>query len=290
MILVSGATGLIGGLVIDRLVEQGLAVRAISRHPEQAQLPATVQVLAADLGDPTSLQPALDGVEQIFAASSGNVTEHDRNLAEAARRAGVRHVVKLSVVGAQDRAHALRTPARMHLEGEQAFQQDGLEWSFLRPGTFMSNALGWADSIRAESVVHTPFARVVAAPIDPADVAEVAVHCLTGRLPVNTGYPLSGPERLSPADQVDQLAAALGRPLKLDEVPDEAVRQKMIGSGLPAELVTGLFDSLEGDDDQRPEARVFSTVPDVLGRPATTFADWIDRHLAAFRGERDGGA
>ena len=106
MILISGATGLIGGQVIARLVDEGWPVRAISRHPDTADLPPEVPVLAADLDDPGTLDPALDGVQQIFAASSGNVVEHDRNLAAAAARAGVRHVVKLSVVGAQDREHA----------------------------------------------------------------------------------------------------------------------------------------------------------------------------------------
>jgi uncharacterized protein YbjT (DUF2867 family) len=284
MILITGATGLIGGQVIARLVEEGLPVRAISRHPDTAKLPAAVQVLAADLDDPKTIEPALDGVEQVFAASSGNVTEHDRNLAFAAAKAGVRHVVKLSVVGAQDREHALRTPARMHLVGEDAIRQVGLTCTFLRPGTFMSNALGWIDSVKAEGVVHTPFARVPAVPVDPADVAEVAMRCLTGRLPADTGYPLSGPERLSPADQVEQLSAALGRQLKIAEIPDDQLRQNMVRSGMPAELVDGLFASLEGDDDKRPEAQVFSTVPDLLGRPARTFADWLSEHLDAFRG------
>jgi (4-alkanoyl-5-oxo-2,5-dihydrofuran-3-yl)methyl phosphate reductase len=281
MILISGATGLIGGQVIARLVDEGWPVRAISRHPDTADLPPEVPVLGADLDDPDTLDRVLDGVEHVFAASSGNVVEHDRNLAAAAARVGVRHVVKLSVVGAQDREHAQRTPARMHLAGEEAFQQAGLACTFLRPGTFMSNALGWADSIRAEGVVHTPFARVQAAPIDPVDVAEMAVRSLTGRLPYG-GYPLSGPERLSPADQVEQLSAALGRQLKIVEIPDDAMRQNMVRSGLPEELVDGLFQSLEGDDDRRPEAQLFPTVQDALGRPAGTFGEWLTEHLDAF--------
>jgi uncharacterized protein YbjT (DUF2867 family) len=283
MILITGATGLIGGQVLARLVEEGLPVRAISRHPDTAKLPSDVEVLAADLDDPSTIDPVLDGVQQVFAASSGNVTEHDRNLAVAAAKAGVRRLVKLSVVGTQDREHALRTPAKMHLAGEDAIRQAGLSYTFLRPGTFMSNALGWADSIKAEGVVHTPFARVPAVPVDPADVAEVAVRCLTGRLPAGVGYPLSGPERLSPADQVEQLSAALGRQLKIAEIPDDQMRQNMVRSGLPAELVDGLFQSLEGDDDKRPEAQVFNTVPELLGRPARTFADWLGERLDAFR-------
>jgi uncharacterized protein YbjT (DUF2867 family) len=289
MILISGATGLIGRRVIGRLVEEGIPIRAISRHPDTADLPPQAQVLAADLDDPSSLDRALDGVQQVFAASSGKVSEHDRNLVGAAARAGVRHVVKLSVVGAQDPEHAMRTPARMHLAGEEAIRQTGLAYTFLRPGTFMSNALGWAESIRKEGVVHTPFARVPAAPIDPLDLAEVAVRSLTGELAVNVGYPLSGPEQLSPADQVEQLSAALGRPLKMAEIPDGVTRQNMVRSGLPAELVDGLLDTLRADDDTRPEAQVFSTVPDLLGRPACTFGEWLAAHLDAFRGEPGGG-
>jgi uncharacterized protein YbjT (DUF2867 family) len=187
----------------------------------------------------------------------------------------------VSVIGATEREAGRLTPAKAHIEGEELIERLGLPWSFLRPGTFMTNALGWAESIRAGGEVHVPFAHSLAAPIDPADIAAVAVLCLTGKLGTNAGYPLAGPELLSPADQVEVIATAIGKPLKVAEVPAAAMRQNMIKSGMPAELVDGLFASLEGD---RVEARLFPTVEEVTGRPPRSFADWLGDNLAAFTG------
>ncbi len=282
MILVCGATGVVGAMVVSDLLAQGEQVRAMTRHPDTAELPDGVEIVGGDLDDPDSLGPAFDGCERVFVASNGNVTQHDTSAARAARAARARQLVKLSVVGAEDPERGRHTPARMHLAGEQAVQEAGLDWTFLRPGAFMSNTLGWAEQLRDANVVRAPFARVLAAPVDPRDVARVATLALTDRLPSNSAYPLSGPQLLSPADQVAQLAEALGRELTCEPVPDETVKQGMIDNGMPPEMVDALFSHL---DAARPEARVYPTVEQVTGSAATSFADWLADNLEAFTGQ-----
>lgn len=279
MIVICGATGTVGELVVSALLARGQKVRALTRHPETADLPADVEIVGGDLDDPASLGPVFDGAKQVFIASAGDVTRHDTLAAQAAAAAGARRLVKLSVVGAHDAAQAENTPARAHVAGERAVRETGLEWNFLRPGAFMTNALGWADQIRAGDIVRAPFADVPAAPIDPRDIAEIAALALLEELPARTAYPLSGPQRLSPADQVARLGAALGRTLRCDPVPDEKVKQGMRSNGMPDAVVEGLFDLL---GEPRPENTLFPTVEEVTGLPARSFDQWLADHLSAF--------
>ncbi|MBV9843455.1 MAG: NAD(P)H-binding protein [Kutzneria sp.] len=279
MILVTGATGTVGGAVAARLCGAGVAVRALTRDPSRAHLPDGVEVARGDLQDRGTLTEPLDGVDRVFLVSVGDVASSDRNLVEAAKGTGVRHIVKLSVIGAQDRRHGMRSPARGHVEGEVAIEDSGLAWTFLRPGTFMTNALGWAESVRERDTVHAPFGHVPSAPIDPEDIAAVAVRALTEDGHHGRGYPLSGPEVLTPAEQVDRLASAIGRPLRFVPVPDEAIRQKMLGSGMPEEQVAALFDDL---GNPRGAATVWPTVSEVTSAPPRAFDEWLADNLGAF--------
>ncbi len=144
MILVTGATGHVGGELVRQLVAAGCDVRAMTRRPEAAGLPRGVEVVRGDFEDRASLDAAFDGVERAFLmsaqpAGSAPAPTHDVAAAVAAKRAGVRHVVKLSVLGGGNTGdHAI---ARWHLAAETALQRSGVAWTLLRPGRFMSNAL-----------------------------------------------------------------------------------------------------------------------------------------------------
>ncbi|APA96267.1 SDR family oxidoreductase [Nocardia seriolae] len=175
MYLVTGATGTVGRAVADRLLAAGLPVRAVTRHPETADLPAGVEVVRAHLGDPASLPAALAGVRRVFLATAGpEIATHDANLATAAVAAGVEHIVKLSSGRAGDDAATDPIPA-WHRAGEVAVRASGLDWTMVRPMGFMSNALHWARSVRESATVRAPFGQGRIAVIDPADIAAVAV-------------------------------------------------------------------------------------------------------------------
>lgn len=277
--LVVGATGTIGRLVVSGLLAAGTPVRALSRRPEHADLPDAVEVVRGDLDDPGSLRAPFDGVDAVFLAATGDVARRDAAAAQAAAAAGAARIVCLSVVGAQDPERGRTTPARAHLDGEDAVTASGVPAVFVRPGAFMSNAFGWARQVHDGDTVRVPFADVPAAPVDPRDVADVAVRAMVGEVAAGRGLPVSGPEVLTPAEQVEVLGDALGRPLRCEPVPEEQVRRAMTERGTDPGLVEGLFAHL---DEPRPEATVYDTVRSVTGRPATPFARWVADHRDAF--------
>jgi uncharacterized protein YbjT (DUF2867 family) len=283
MILVTGSTGNVGRELVSQLAARGAPVRAVTRRPGAVSFPEGVEVVYGDFEDPASIEAAFAGADRAFLMSaqqpgSGHPT-HDLQLVEAAQRAGVGHVVKLSVFdgGAGDDPIGAWTR-----EAEAAVMDSGIDWTMLRPGRFMSNALWWAPMIRAGDTVAIPFATRPATPIDPADVAAVALASLTGEGHRNRAYQLSGPEVLTPADELRLLGEALGRPLRLVEPPVDQVRAGMIAGGMPEAVVDAVV--ARSLSEPGAEAEVLSTVSDILGRPATPFASWAKAHAHLFSG------
>ncbi|MFD2472121.1 NAD(P)H-binding protein [Amycolatopsis silviterrae] len=286
MILVTGATGTVGGAVLARLSADGVPARALTRSPEKADLPPGTQVVGGDLGVPESLPPALDGIESVFLMSPGHCKAlHDANLINAAVEAGVKRIVQLSSAGVaeadgsgQDNALAV-----WHRDAEDALRGSGLEWTILRPGEFMSNALAWAGSISADGTAATPAPDLVQAPIDPADIAAVAVEALCAYGHAGKTYDLSGPEQLSAAGQIAVLGEVLGRVIEVRRVSLAQHRSAMLRKH-PEETVAGVLESLE-QALARPgnvRAECVPTVSEVLGRSAATFREWAVRHAPAF--------
>lgn len=288
MILVTGATGHVGGELVRRLTAAGHPVRAMTRRPAEARLPAGAEAVHGDADDPASLDAAFAGASGAFLMSAQGVgtapgPTHDLALAEAAARAGVRSVVKLSVL---DGGAGSDVIARWHAEAEAAVTDPSRDWAWtlLRPGRFMSNALRWAGRLRAGDEVAVPFADRPAASIDPADVAEVAARALTAVSPAEhagTAYELSGPQSLTPRQELAILAKTLGRDLHIRPLPDEAARAGMSAYGFPPEVIDAIMQRTLGTDRG---AEVLPTVEKVLGRPARTFAQWAGAHAGAFAG------
>jgi uncharacterized protein YbjT (DUF2867 family) len=282
MILVSGATGNVGGELVANLAARGEAVRAVTRRPKAVHLPTGIEVVYGDFGDRASIDEAFRGADRAFLMSTqppGSAAHptHDLQLVEAAKRADVSQVVKLSVYtgGAGEDAVGI-----WHREAEAAVVDAGMDWTLLRPGRFMSNALRWAPMIRRGDTVAIPFAHRAAASIDPADIAAVAAVALTTTRHRNVAYQLSGPEVLTPADELRTLAETLDRPLRLFEPPIETVRAGMIGSGMAEQVVDAIVArTLEGEEG----TEVLSTVAQITGRPPATFASWAEAHIQAFQ-------
>jgi len=285
MILVTGATGHVGGELVRRLAAAGQPVRAMTRRPQEARLPAGTQPVYGDADDPASLESAFAGVSGAFLMSSQAVgtaagPTHDHALAEAAARAGVNRVVKLSVLDAGTGTDPI---ARWHAEAETAVtsRADTFAWTLLRPGRFMSNALQWAGMIRAGDEVSLPFADRPAASIDPADIAAVAYAALTtpGDEHAGATHELSGPESLTPTEELSILADVLNRPLQVREVPSEAARAGMARYGFPPEVVEAIMTRTLSSDRG---TEVLPTAEKLLGHPARTFSQWAQAHAGAF--------
>ncbi|MEV4254372.1 NAD(P)H-binding protein [Spirillospora sp. NPDC049652] len=279
MIVVFGATGTIGRRVVSGLVAAGEQVRAFTRDPAGTDFPAPVEVVRGDLEDAAAVQAAVGGAEAVFVLSAGPRTAvHERTVSEAVRAHGTPRVVKLSSVAAMPPVRD--SYGAIHAAAEEAVKNSGAEWTILRPAGFMSNVLRWAPSVHA-GTVRQPHGRIPRAVVDPADVSDVAVTCLTAPGHAGAIYQLTGPEALTGADLTARLAAALGRPLTFVDLDPGEARQAMIGAGLPEDYATGLVDTLEDPDPNRGGTPL-PTVEKLLGRPPVTFDAWLARHLGAF--------
>lgn len=274
-LLVLGATGNVGGALFHQLRQTGAAVRAAVRDPARAALPADADVVSADFDRPSTIAAAAAGVRAAFILGGSRDMPA---LMSALRGAGVEHTVVLtsrSVIG--------RVPgnaiADMWALAEDAVRASGLAWTLLRPSGFMSNALRWLPQLIAGDTVRTAFADVPIAAIDPTDIAAVAAAALTDRAYVSRDLELSGPAALLPAVQLAILGRALGRELRLEPLTGDAARADL-ARGFPPVFVDALCRFfLDGEFD---DARVVSTVSDVLGRPARTFEQWATAHASAF--------
>jgi uncharacterized protein YbjT (DUF2867 family) len=276
MILVTGATGNVGGELVRALARAGEGVRALIRSDaDRPRLPAGVEGVVGDLNRPETLVPALDGVRGVHLLSG--YADMPGLLAEI-RRAGAERVTlqSSSAVPGGDMSNAV---ARYHILSEAAVRESGIAWTFLQPNSFMSNALQWVPQLQAGDVVRAPFPGVRVATIDPFDVAAVAIEALTSEVHEDRSYRLSGPESLLPADRVATLGAVLGRELRFQGQSDEEARAEM-SAAMPAEYVDAFFSFFA--DGTLDESEVLPTVEEVTGRPPRTFEQWAREHSDAF--------
>ena len=275
MILITGATGNVGSEVIAALLPaQAGHIRVLTRNPG-AVFPDGTQKVVADLAD-SDLAPVLDGVHAVFLLTDGlNIAAHDRRVVAAAQRAGVERIVKLSV---RSVGHDATDPiTTVHRAGEQATRDSGLGWTFLRPTAYMSNALNWAAMIAADQVVHAPFAAGRAAVVDPADIAAVAAVCLTHDSHNHRLYELTGPEPLSPPDQVAILSQVLGRDLQYAETDPADTLAQWVSYGMPEELAHASIEQFRSTLEPY-NSEPTGDITEVTSRPARSFSDWAQAH------------
>jgi uncharacterized protein YbjT (DUF2867 family) len=280
-IAVTGATGTLGSEVVRQLAAAGTPVRAIVRSPSKAAFGPGVEVVQADLSIPETLAPAFAGIDRALVIANGlELDALEANTFEAAKEAGVKHIVKIS--GRYVDAPFLEGSilALWHSRSESRLRALGTRWTILRPAALASNVPLWLN-VR-EGTLSLAVGDGKDALTDPRDVAAVAVHVLT--TPGHDGalYELTGPNLISYRDAVAKLGAAIGRPLKFVDVPKEAARAGMIDAGLPssqADAVLMMFEAIKTGKIWPPTA----AISELLGRPAHSFDEWVSDHTSALR-------
>ncbi|MFF4183017.1 NAD(P)H-binding protein [Streptomyces sp. NPDC001691] len=279
-IVVSGAGGTVGGKVASLLAPHH-DVRSLTRDPERASRDGVAgEIVGADLGDPAGLRHALRGADALLLVTFDPLRPaHDANALSAARAAGVRHVVKLSAAAVSDPLAQDRITCWQRAMEEQV-RASGLEWTLLRPRSFMSNALGWAAGVRKDGVIRALYGDSRNSCVDPGDVALAAARALVdghaGRI-----HTLTGPEALSVRDQADQLSEALQRPLVYEELTvDQAFSawRDRFGELLAQALLASAELQATGAKEELADG-----VREATGREPGTFRDWSARHASAFR-------
>jgi uncharacterized protein YbjT (DUF2867 family) len=288
MILVTGATGLNGSELVRRLSAKGIPSRALVRNPAKAQPLASlphVEIVEGDMARPDSLTAAFRGVERAMLISSSDPTmlEVQSSFIDAARKAGVKHVVKLSgIIPEPDSPFRF---ARMHAEIEKRLEASGMAYTHLRAGEFMPSYFRQVPSIVARGVLALPMGEARIASIDIGDIAEVAIAVLTTSGHEGKIYPLTGPEALTMGEVAEKLSAATGKAIRYVDVPPEEARQARLAAGFPPYLAEGL-DELFAERRKGKESRVWPTIEEVFGWKPTSFDEFANRNAAIFRGEQ----
>ncbi|MFI6387908.1 DsbA family protein [Nonomuraea sp. NPDC050540] len=270
MILVTGATGKVGGQVVAQLREQGVEARALTRDPKRSG------EVYGDLADPATLDAALDGVDKVFLVWP--TLSADERAAEVLKKITerVRRVVYLSSLGAEEGADPVNASHHM-IEG--LIRESGVEWTFVRGGGFAGNDLGWVAGIRDDGVVREPFGGWARSLVHEADLAAVGVRALLDDDHVGAAYDVTGPEAQTQQERVEIIGEVIGRPLRFEEMPLTEARA-YFETWLPPEAVDDTFEDMRRLI-ARPEP-VTTTVEEVTGRPARTYREWVADHRADF--------
>lgn len=240
MILVIGARSRTGQELVRLLREANVPLRILTRSSEPTGEPDTV---VGDLAKPATLDAAMSGVDKVFLLSTPAHDERawHRNAVEAAKRAGVRQLVRNSILGADP-----KSPARFvrhHGLADGDLRDSGVPFTILRPNMYMHNvSMFWPPTIDPQGNYYAPVGDARISMVDVRDVAAVAFTALTESGHLGATYDLTGPEALSHAEAADKLGAALGRSVRYVPVGDEPARSAMLGAGLNEWFASGLIE------------------------------------------------
>ena len=284
MILVTGATGTTGSEVVKQLAAAGKKVRALVRSPEKAAglKGPNVELVQGDLADVKSLDAAFKGVETLFLLSGGDPqqTELQGNALKAAKRAGVKRVVKMSAMGAD--AGSPINLARWHAQTEKELKDSGMAWTILQPHYFMQNFMMNAATIKSQGAFYGSFKDGKLAMVDARDIADVAAKVLTTPGHEGKTYAITGPEGLSMSEAATRLGAAIGKPVRYVDLPPDQFKRGMVGAGLPewmASDLTGMAAWFSTGGGATPAP----TVQGITGKPARSFDTFARDFAGAFK-------
>lgn len=269
-ILLIGGTGKVGRRLARVLRDQGQEVRLASRSGGDVRF---------DWRDPETYDHALAGVDAVFIVGPGSATDWSpllRDLLARSVSAGVRRAVLLSARGVEF------LPGGAVDRAERALREGPIPWSILRPSHFAQNFTE-AMFVPVDGVVVAPVARGKQAFVDVEDLAEVAAVLLTNPDFESDVVEVSGPEAIGFDAAVALLGDSAGQPFAfVDETPEQHV-ERLRAAGTPEGYITWRMAMLGGIRSGR-DSRVSDGVPRVLGRPATSFAEWARREAAELAG------
>jgi uncharacterized protein YbjT (DUF2867 family) len=287
MILVTGASGLSGSAVIREFARKRYPVRALVRSRAKArafEAFPTVELVEGDMLRPETLAEALSGVDRVLLISSADqqMVETQCTFIDAARSAGVHHIVKFSGMSS-----ALDSPflfGRMHAEIERYLQRSGLSWTHLRPAQFMQEYLREVPTIVAQSAFFLPLEDARLVPVDIEDIAKAALVLLS--TPGHEGkiYEMTGPEALNMVEIAEQISLAIGKTVRYISISRAERKQALLAAGVPSYLVDAL-DVQARERLKGTEAIVHPETHITLGIFPTTFAEFAHRNADAFLGE-----
>jgi uncharacterized protein YbjT (DUF2867 family) len=289
MILITGASGMVGRAVLEEMRKTKRPVKAMYRNAEDAKkLHTGVASVLADFADKESLQSALKGIETVYLVCSPipQLVELESNVIEGCKEAGVRNIVLNSAMGAGDYGKSFPS---WHRKVEEKLEASGLNYAILRPNGFMQNIVTYnAPSIRAQGAFYAAMGNAKTSLIDVRDIAGVAAKALADPgAHVGKRYELNGPQALSNADVAAKISRVVGRPVQYVDIPEEAQRKAMLDAGMPEWQVTALLE-LQQYYVSGKCAAVTDVLQKLLGRAPITLDRFLDDFKDSFRRQSAG--
>ena len=283
MILVTGVSGNAGGTVLGEVLKTGKPVKALYRSPDDAaKSPGNTQAVIADFADRPSLARALKGVDTVYLVCSPvrELVELEGNMLDACREGGVRHVVLNSALGAEDYPKSF---PGWHSKVEDKLKTSGLEYTILRPNSFMQNILVYyAPGIRGQGAFYGAMGDARTSFIDVRDIAAVAALALTSSTHTGKTYELNGSEALTHAEVAEKISRASGREVRYVDIPVERQRQAMLEQGMPEWQVTALLD-LQAYYTGGQGGSVDDVLANLLGRAPRTMDQFVMEFADSFQ-------
>jgi uncharacterized protein YbjT (DUF2867 family) len=263
MILLTGATGTSGSEIAKELLRRHVPFRALVRGAAKAENLKTggTEVVEGDLDKPETLDGALDGIKHalLLTGPDPRSVEQQGNFINAAKRAGVKHIVKFSAMGSDINSPAFLLKQHGLIEAE--LQRSGIQFTILQPNSFMQNFLGVKSTI-AQGVIYAPMKDASLTVVDTRDIAAVAATTLSEPGHEGRVYVITGPEALTHGQMASKLSSALGHPVKYVDVPLDGFNQSMREAGLPGWLADGITElyALWREGESAPVNNIVNTV------------------------------
>jgi uncharacterized protein YbjT (DUF2867 family) len=281
-ILITGATGKVSSGLIRLLQSSGVQLRALVRSAARAgDLGGGVEIVEGDLEKPKTLPRAFEGVDTLWllCQAGPRAPEQSSNGLWAARQAGVKKVVRLSVIGAALDAPTINT--RLHALSDEELAASGLDWTLLMPHSFMQNLLGNAHTVAAQGALYHAGGDARMGMVDARDISELAAHVLTSNGHSGKRYTVTGPKSISLHEVAEALSRAVGRPIKYVPVPIAAAEEAMAKAGVDEWRIHSVGDYLTAFSRGWSDV-VSEDFPRLMGKPARSIDDFAATYAAAF--------
>ena len=283
MILITGATGNNGQELIRQLTAMGQHVRALVRKPGDAAklCGSNIEVASGDFDLSETLESALQGVDKAFLLTpvAERFVQWQKEFIQAAKRAGIKHLVKFSGMGADPQSAS--ELLKLHAETDDILRSSGVPFTILQPNSFHQNMLSSANTIKAQGVFYWPMKDASQSTVDVRDINAVAAKIFTSSGHEGKTYVITGPEALTFQQAAEKLSSVLGRKIQYVDVPISAAAEGLRDSAMPDWNVRAVTDLL-AYFATGAAATVTDTVPRLLGRPATSFEQFVKDYRAAF--------
>ena len=288
-ILVTGATGNIGSEVVKELlsVAPDVSIKAAvhsSQNVKKLKSDTRVKVIQIDYNEPETLREALNGVDKLFLLTPDvpNAADLASNVVTQAKEAGIKQIVKQSVMGAALEADV--GTMRLHRQVEKFIEQSGIPFTFLRPNEFMQNFINFhSPSIKNNNAFYIPLEDAKVSLVDVRDIAAVAVKSLRDEEKhKNKTYLITGPEALSYYQVAEILSNTTGRKINYVNISDEEARAAMKEIGMSDWLINTVSELSEYFRKGKA-SEISPAVEEVTGNKPISFSQFANDYVDAFR-------